>query len=77
MNFGKTLLISLALTLLTLSNSSAEPTGECFEKTSRAIFKFNMGFDKAILKPIATGYNKLPEPIKNGTGNFTKLRRCN
>ena len=30
-----------------------------------------MGFDKAILKPIAKGYNKLPEPIKNGTGNFT------
>ncbi len=71
MNFGKTLLISLALITLTFSNSSAEPTGECFEKTSRAIFKFNMGFDKAILKPIATGYNKLPEPIKNGTGNFT------
>ena len=44
---------------------------ECFEKTSRAIFKFNMGFDKAILKPVAKGYNKLPEPIRNGTSNFT------
>ena len=29
-----------------------------------------MGFDKVILKPVAK-YNKLPEPIKNGTGNFT------
>ena len=27
--------------------------------------------DKAVLKPIAKGYSKLPEPIKNGTGNFT------
>ena len=24
-----------------------------------------------ILGPIAKGYNKLPEPIKNGTSNFT------
>ncbi len=30
-----------------------------------------MAFDKAILKPIAKGYNKLPEPIKKGTSNFT------
>ena len=30
-----------------------------------------MSFDKAILKPIAEGYNKLPEPVKNGTSNFT------
>ena len=44
---------------------------ECFESTSRAIFKFNMAIDKAILEPIAKGYNKLPEPIKNGTSNFT------
>jgi phospholipid-binding lipoprotein MlaA len=35
------------------------------------MFNFNMGFDKAILKPIAKGYNKLPEPIRKGTGNFT------
>ena len=30
-----------------------------------------MAFDDAILEPIAKGYNKLPEPIKNGTSNFT------
>ena len=28
-------------------------------------------FDDVILKPVARGYNKLPEPIKNGTSNFT------
>ena len=44
---------------------------ECFEKTSRQIFKFNMAFDRAILKPIAEGYNKLPDPVKKGTSNFT------
>jgi len=30
-----------------------------------------MMFDNAILKPISRGYNKLPEPIRNGTSNFT------
>ncbi len=54
--------------LITSESRAAE---ECFEKTSRAIFKFNMGFDNAILEPIAKGYSKLPEPIKNGTSNFT------
>ena len=34
-------------------------------------FKFNMAFDDAVLQPIAKGYNKLPDPIKTGTSNFT------
>ena len=44
---------------------------ECFEGTSRAIFKFNMMLDKAVIGPISRGYNKLPEPVKEGTSNFT------
>ena len=55
--------------MLTAINSNA--TEECFEKTSRAIFKFNMGFDDIVLEPLAKGYNKLPNPIKKGTNNFT------
>jgi phospholipid-binding lipoprotein MlaA len=61
----------ILLSLLLLLSSQVRASEECFEKTSRAMFKFNMGFDKAVLKPIAKGYNKLPEPIKNGAGNFT------
>ncbi len=61
----------IVLTSLILINSNVNAEQECFEDTSRAIFKFNMAFDRAILKPIATGYNKLPEPIRTGTGNFT------
>tara|TARA_X000001036_G_C20260226_1_gene635879 strand:- start:2 stop:619 length:618 start_codon:yes stop_codon:yes gene_type:complete len=30
-----------------------------------------MAFDDIILEPVAKGYNKLPDPIKNGTSNFT------
>ena len=57
--------------LLLLISTEVKATDECFEKTSRAIFKFNSAFDDIILGPIAKGYNKLPEPIKNGTSNFT------
>ena len=60
-------LVTLAVSLQSNSNAA----DECFEGTSRAIFKFNMAFDDAILEPIAKGYNKLPEAIKAGTSNFT------
>ena len=63
--------IASVLTIVLLTISSAEAADECFENTSRAVFKFNMAFDDAILEPIAKGYNKLPDPIKNGTSNFT------
>ena len=63
--------IALILTIITFTISSAKATEECFESTSRAIFKFNNAFDDAILEPIAISYNKLPEQIKNGTSNFT------
>ena len=54
-----------------LTSAETKASEECFEKTSRAVFKFNMALDEVILGPIARGYNKLPEPIKNGTSNFT------
>ena len=63
--------IALVLIIVVFSISGVKATEECFEKTSRAIFKFNMTLDDAILKPIAKGYNKLPDPIKTGTSNFT------
>ena len=44
---------------------------ECFEKTSRSIFKLNMAVDNAIIEPIAKGFSKLPKPLKDGTSNFT------
>ena len=71
MSFRKTIILILTSFLLLSSNLRAETETECFEKVSRGIFKFNQSFDKAILKPIAKGFNKLPEPIRTGTGNFT------
>jgi len=63
--------IILFSSILLLASTEIKASEECFEGTSRAIFKFNMAVDNAIIKPIAKGYNKLPEPIKNGTSNFT------
>ena len=62
--------LSLIL-LTTLFTNYAKSVEECFEGTSRAIFKFNMALDDIVLEPLAKGYNKLPSPIKTGTGNFT------
>ena len=63
------LLFSIAL--MVLSTTSVKATEDCFEGFSRAVFKFNMAFDDVILEPIAKGYNKLPKPLRTGTGNFT------
>ena len=63
--------IAFILAITVFSISGAKATEECFENTSRAIHKFNMAIDDAILEPIAKGYNKLPDPIKIGTSNFT------
>ena len=49
----------------------AKSADECFEGVSRAMFKFNMALDDAILEPVAKGYNKLPSAIRTGAGNFT------
>ena len=72
MMYSKKLIRVLCLSLmLSLPITSAKATEECFEGVSRAMFSFNMAFDDIILEPIAKGYNKLPKPLKDGTGNFT------
>ena len=71
MHSKKFVIVSLVILLINVFSSSVKATDECFEGVSRAIFKFNMAFDDVILEPIAKGYNKLPNPIKVGTSNFT------
>ena len=69
MKINKIITITSLIAVLFSTQMKAE--NECFEGTSRAIFKFNMVVDDVIIGPIAKGYNKLPEPIKKGTSNFT------
>tara|TARA_B100000579_G_C22808750_1_gene844029 strand:+ start:941 stop:1693 length:753 start_codon:yes stop_codon:yes gene_type:complete len=62
---------AILLNFFLVFNANAGSENECFENVSRGIFKFNQGFDNLILEPVARAYNKLPDPIRNGTGNFT------
>ena len=42
---------------------------DCFETINRGVFAFNQGLDKAVFKPLAKGYRKLPQPVRSGTSN--------
>jgi len=56
---------------LSLSQTQSKAEKECFEKVSRSVFKFNTALDNALLGPVARLYNKLPQKVKEGTGNVT------
>ena len=56
---------------LSLSPTQSKAEKECFEKVSRSVFKFNTALDNALLGPVARLYNKLPQKVKEGTGNVT------
>ena len=67
----KVISIICTIMLFFLSASYSKATEECLENLSRSVFKFNLTFDEKILEPIAKGYNRLPQPLKTGTNNFT------
>ena len=71
MRYKKLHLLACCILLVFTVNANAKTEKECFEKVSRGIFKFNQGFDNVILEPVAKVYNKLPEPVRKGTSNFT------
>ena len=67
----KIIISLLLIQLLVVSSSFGEEKNvkDCFEKINRATFAFNMALDKVLFRPIATGYRKLPSPIRTGTSN--------
>ncbi len=67
----------LAATVLLLTacagtqSRNTDPVRDPWEGYNRKIHAFNMGVDKAVLRPIARGYDKItPDPIQRGIGNF-------
>ena len=54
---------------LALNKDKPKKIKDCFEKLNRTTFAFNQGLDKALIKPIAKGYKKLPNKIQKGTKN--------
>ena len=57
---------------LSLEKKESKEIRDCFEKLNRATFSFNQGLDKAIIKPLAKSYRKLPDPIQKGTSNAVR-----
>ena len=50
-------------------NNNQSEVKDCFETINRCVFAFNQGLDKAVFKPLAKGYRKLPQPVRSGTSN--------
>ena len=51
--------------------TQAEPNTDPLEPINRPIYKFNEGFDRFLLRPLATGYKKItPSPVRTGVANF-------
>ncbi len=67
----KIIALLFVIQFLVVSNSYGQEKDvkDCFEKINRATFAFNMALDKVLFRPVATGYRKLPSPIKTGTSN--------
>ena len=56
---------------MSFSSTAFSKTKDCFENVNRFVFSFNMSLDKAIFRPVATGYSYLPNPVKKGVKNAT------
>lgn len=68
--FQSCLVSLLAAGLVTGCATSGNPK-DPIEGYNRAMFSFNEGVDKAILKPVAKGYDAvLPDPVRTGVTNF-------
>ena len=65
---------ALALSLVWLSGCASGPganPADPLEPLNRAVFNFNEGVDKAVLKPVATAYQDVtPSPVRTGVRNF-------
>lgn len=67
---GMALAIFLFFTLVGTPLKAATES-DPFEAVNRVTYSFNSGFDRVLLKPLATGYeNYTPELAKKGIGNF-------
>lgn len=59
------------ISLLTITGCATQSNKDPLESINRGVYKFNDVADKALIKPIATGYTKVtPSPIRKGISNF-------
>jgi phospholipid-binding lipoprotein MlaA len=56
---------------VTLPPNAPRSPQDPFERWNRGVYKFNDGLDKAVVKPVARGYQKaVPQPVRTGVSNF-------
>jgi phospholipid-binding lipoprotein MlaA len=72
---SRSLALGLVLAVLAgcagTQSRNTDPVRDPWEGYNRKIHAFNTGFDKAIARPIARGYDAItPDPIQRGIGNF-------
>jgi phospholipid-binding lipoprotein MlaA len=62
----------MVILVLSLAHPArAAPSSDPLEPFNRAMYTFNDVFDRALLKPLATGYRYvIPSPVRRGVGNF-------
>lgn len=69
---GKALALAALLSLAAgcATGPDANPR-DPLEPFNRSVYKFNDALDTAVLKPVATAYEKVtPSPVRTGVGNF-------
>jgi len=70
MNTLRTLILLLGLALLGGCASNGDRR-DPLEPFNRGVYQFNDALDKAVIKPVAQGYQAvLPQPVRSGVGNF-------
>lgn len=72
MNSSSAIAIALALSLSACASPAAKrDPRDPLEGYNRAIYRFNDALDRAVLKPVAQGYDAVvPGPVKIGVRNF-------
>jgi phospholipid-binding lipoprotein MlaA len=65
----------LACLLVGCATTAAPPEqripADPWEPFNRSMYEFNRGVDKAVLRPVARGYDAItPKPVRTGIGNF-------
>jgi phospholipid-binding lipoprotein MlaA len=62
-------LAGMATGCATIPPNAGQTAGDPFERFNRHVFAFNDGLDRAVLKPTAQAYSKLPEGVRDCVGN--------
>lgn len=64
------LCLAFALMLAGCATTGPATPGDPLERMNRATYRFNAAIDRAVLKPVATGYrNGVPRVVRTGIGN--------